>query len=769
MTTLNDLIQINSTNTDAAIVVNRGLNNHNLVDSFAPTKSAVAVLKHLREAVLPTATQEQRALNIFGSYGSGKSHLAVVMAHLLRDGSGDIAFEHFFERLRNFGESTLAENLKNTFLNSNDVDAKPYLLVSLYGSKAPSLGSMLMEGLYDALERHPKLNPADILPATEYDVCVKRFETMIDADPALANAELSKWEIGNYFTTDEMVDDLKNHQPIALETFKDWYKAVCFGATFNPAAEGGSNFIDAYFEAGKNLSEKHGYGGIVVLWDELGLALENLISNPLRDTVGEIFDLQAFVEKACAPARGHTLFLGLTHISFQEYASRMQDKSVKNRLEAIFGRFRAFKIELSAAESEGYHLLGMQRMWTDYGLQQLEHSRVNQLKIAAICSALPLFKTLEQNALNTLSAEIYPLHPVMAAGLFALSKLAQANRTALTFFRENSEKLLSRPIDENALFDGELVRLPELVDYYEPTIKDKKSHELERYQRAVGKINADATEQEIQGRKSILKLLLLNALLSEEGENFQTNETFLACALYDAEPNTSASEKLHLDLAWLKGAELIWKNDLTQQWTLLGDSGGRDKKTIDVYNNEAEKIAKLHASLTPHRIYELIDQYFIKGKSTADIGCGIGRDTNFLNNHGFSVVGIDASEGMLEQARQLYPDLNFQLDYLPTLANFENSEFQNILCSAVLMHLNEDAIETACLRLVALLKKDGRLIISIRGTNQENKRENGKLYEAINVGLFKELFKQNDCEILLYENEIEQNRGLTWHNFVIKK
>ena len=115
MTSLNDLIQINSTNSDAAIVVNRGLNNHNLVDSFAPTKSAVTVLKHLREAVLPTATQEQRALNIFGSYGSGKSHLAVVMAHLLRDGSGDIAFEHFFERLRNFDESTLAENLKKHF------------------------------------------------------------------------------------------------------------------------------------------------------------------------------------------------------------------------------------------------------------------------------------------------------------------------------------------------------------------------------------------------------------------------------------------------------------------------------------------------------------------------------------------------------------------------------------------------------------------------------------------------------------------------------
>ncbi len=136
-----------------------------------------------------------------------------------------------------------------------------------------------------------------------------------------------------------------------------------------------------------------------------------------------------------------------------------------------------------------------------------------------------------------------------------------------------------------------------------------------------------------------------------------------------------------------------------------------DKITIESYNQEAKEIAKLHASLTPHRIYELIDQYFIKGKSTADIGCGIGRDTNFLNNHGFSVVGVDASEGMLKQARQLYPALDFQLDYLPTLASFENSEFQNILCSAVLMHLDKIAIEAACFRLVELLRKDGRLII----------------------------------------------------------
>ena len=194
-----------------------------------------------------------------------------------------------------------------------------------------------------------------------------------------------------------------------------------------------------------------------------------------------------------------------------------------------------------------------------------------------------------------------------------------------------------------------------------------------------------------------------------------------------------------------------------------------DKITINSYNLEAEKIAELHASLTPHRIYELVEKYFIKNESTADIGCGIGRDVNWLSNHDFSVVGVDASEGMLKQARQLYPNLNFKLDYLPTLLSFENSKFQNILCSAVLMHLDKIAMQAACLRLVNLLKKDGRLIISIRGTTEKDKRENGKLYESINVESFKQLFEKNNCKIVLYENEIEQKRSLTWHNFVIKK
>lgn len=194
-----------------------------------------------------------------------------------------------------------------------------------------------------------------------------------------------------------------------------------------------------------------------------------------------------------------------------------------------------------------------------------------------------------------------------------------------------------------------------------------------------------------------------------------------------------------------------------------------DKETIDTYNREAESIAQFHATLTPHRIYELIEDHFVKESATADIGCGIGRDTYWLNQHGFPTVGVDASDEMLKQAHRRYPDLIFNKDYLPTLAGFDNSQFQNILCSAVLMHLDNNSVETACLRLVQLLKPNGRLIISIRGTHEENKRENGKLYESIDIDSLSRLFEHNNCDILLYESEFEPKRQLTWHNFVIKK
>jgi len=595
MSQLKDIIQINATSNDAAIVLERSLANQQLVHSFAPTQAAVKVLQHISKAVLPQATQEDRAINLFGNYGSGKSHLAVLIAQLLRDGSGGNEFEGLFQRLNHFGADKLAESLKNTFLAKQDIDAKPYLLVSLYGSEAPSLADQLMEALYDALKRHPTLDPQTVLPMTEYDACVKRFEEIIENSPEYAAADLAQWQLKDeYLSSDEILKDLIAHQPIALKVFKQWHKAVCHGAAFNPANEGGKNFIEAYQEAGKNLAEHYGFNGIVIVWDEFGNALEDLIGNPERNAIAEIIELQKFVETVCKPAQGHSVFIALTHVSIAEYAKRMDaNETIKNRLEAIEGRFsKAFRIELSASESEGYHLLGMQKSWTEQGKHFLQTSTAAQQQLLENNAPLSLFKPLGAHLSQVLS-ECYPLHPIMAAGLLALSGFAQSNRTALTFFRDNSDNFLNRALNLDQPFSSELIRLPELVDYYAESFKDKATKDWERYQQAINKIPVTLNADEISSKQAILKLLLLAQLLVE---NFQTSEHFLAVALYDAQPNTSAAQYLTADLVWLKAAGVVWKNDVTGQWTLTGDSG------IDVEALITGKLSHF-AGRTPEKLF----------------------------------------------------------------------------------------------------------------------------------------------------------------------
>ncbi len=194
-----------------------------------------------------------------------------------------------------------------------------------------------------------------------------------------------------------------------------------------------------------------------------------------------------------------------------------------------------------------------------------------------------------------------------------------------------------------------------------------------------------------------------------------------------------------------------------------------DQQTITAYDQQAESITQLHARLKPLRLYELIEQFFIPQGFTADIGCGIGRDSFYLQQQGFKVLGIDASKGMLQQVKRLHPKVEFIHAALPDLTVLKQAQFQNILCSAVLMHLPQSQLETACKRLVQLLDYQGCLIISLRNSIEADKREQGKLYESIDNQVFCRLFEELSCEIMLSEVKIEQGRDLCWQNIVLLK
>ena len=69
-----------------------------------------------------------------------------------------------------------------------------------------------------------------------------------------------------------------------------------------------------------------------------------------------------------------------------------------------------------------------------------------------------------------------------------------------------------------------------------------------------------------------------------------------------------------------------------------------DDLTVSNYTQGAEHFAQEWlAQPAPTDMYALLGEYFVPGGATADIGCGAGRDTAWLNENGFPAVGYDPS------------------------------------------------------------------------------------------------------------------------------
>src|SRR5689334_7163685 len=121
-----------------------------------------------------------------------------------------------------------------------------------------------------------------------------------------------------------------------------------------------------------------------------------------------------------------------------------------------------------------------------------------------------------------------------------------------------------------------------------------------------------------------------------------------------------------------------------------------DRPTVTAYDTSAAAFAAdWHSQPPPTDLHALVRRFFQPGGRTADVGCGSGREVAWLDANGFPATGFDPSEGLLAQARALYPALTFVPAALPDLAGVADASFDNVLCETVLMHLRRDLVAPA--------------------------------------------------------------------------
>jgi len=76
----------------------------------------------------------------------------------------------------------------------------------------------------------------------------------------------------------------------------------------------------------------------------------------------------------------------------------------------------------------------------------------------------------------------------------------------------------------------------------------------------------------------------------------------------------------------------------------------------------------------------IVDRYYEPGDEVLDVGCGVGRTTVRLDERGMNVIGVDASTGQIERAKERFPELTFAVDNALDLT-FPGDAFDHVIFS----------------------------------------------------------------------------------------
>lgn len=117
--------------------------------------------------------------------------------------------------------------------------------------------------------------------------------------------------------------------------------------------------------------------------------------------------------------------------------------------------------------------------------------------------------------------------------------------------------------------------------------------------------------------------------------------------------------------------------------------------TLNYYKDNAKSLSKRYESADVSKVKKLLLEIFPKESYLLEIGCGSGRDANFMTENNYKILPVDASKEMIEEAKTIHPLLKnlLQVRKIPDELDFDNIFFDGIYSIATLMHLEKNDID----------------------------------------------------------------------------
>lgn len=547
---------------------------------YRPTKAHRTALERICRGLF--VPNDKKFYLLSGSYGTGKSHLCLMLANLLGRSSDDPSVKGFYDNYAKL-DSEHAKSLKNVRQGGQ------YLVVLCeYGS-----GQKFEDEVLRAIVEACKERGIPMDKVTEFDEAERRLAEWeeaakskkgvrdIYADFVKALAQVSP---GTPITA--LRAGLKKYDREMMDKFQAAY-IEAQGDAFQPKA---GNLVAIVQKLVKSKEFTDKFKGLAIFFDEFGTAV-------LQNSRFDAAVMQAFMEEVCQH-EANVVFVGCIHKGFKDYAERT------NQATAAVMEARITQVPLA---NEGIEeiigaIVETEKATPAWKTEVQPKAGVFD-QLTPLCVSLKLFPWITDTARirQKVLEDIYGVHPMALHCLLKLSsEIGSDVRSAYTFFSGGGA--VTQPgsyaefIQDNEIVgpSGALrLYLPhQLFNFFEKELSPS-SRELMDSQRALvngyvaslqalkKSVSAELFDEQADERVALLRMVLIYSLCGQPTtlENLQFGRYCLT------NPEKNAVKKLFGEL---EKAGAIYLRKPSNTYELCATEGQDPITMIESYANLPE-------------------------------------------------------------------------------------------------------------------------------------------------------------------------------------
>ena len=355
---LQELVSVNE-KFQKSINVRLDYNQMDKIENYIPTRASLQIL----DAYLDKLKENKgdNATLLIGPYGKGKSHLLLVLTALLSKKNRNVnertVLERLIERINGVDEKVGTKAKK--LLEENKVFL-PVFITSTTGD----LGKSFLLALKEALERE---GLEQVSPNTYFEEALAVITQWKQVYPKVYDEFLLLLQSHN-LEENAFLKRLCNYEDKMLALFQKIYPTLTAGSVFEPMVQ--MDIVPLYESVNREICEKYGYSGIVIIFDEFSKFMEGYPKEQFSYAMKQLQDICELSEKKHEQSL-HIILVA--HKAIKEYRN-MLEASVINAYTGVEGRIGELRFTVSMQNS--YELI--QNAIEKKNLEKLEVQVVRQ-------------------------------------------------------------------------------------------------------------------------------------------------------------------------------------------------------------------------------------------------------------------------------------------------------------------------------------------------------------------------------------------------------